>query len=59
MHQGIVEKQPLQKQQNVRARRRDLRVQFCHFTDEETGLERGNDLAKETKLVSGKARSST
>lgn len=45
--------------QNVRARKRDLRVQFCHFTKEETGLEREKDEAIETKLVSGKARSST
>lgn len=45
--------------QNVRARRRNLTVQFCHFIYEEMGLERGNDLAKRTKLVSDKARSTT
>lgn len=49
----VLEKQPLQKQHKI------LEPQFCHLTDEETGAERENDVAKETKLVSGKARSST
>lgn len=54
LHQGALEKQPLEK--CVRPRRRNLRAQLCHFTDGETGSVRGNDLAKETKLVSGKTR---
>lgn len=33
--------------QNV-STRKDLRVQTCHFMDEETGLESGNHLAKES-----------
>lgn len=37
----------------------NLRVQLCHFTDDETGLDIGNDSVKETKLTSGKVRSRT
>lgn len=60
LDKGALEKQPLEKQHKMLELEEEaLRVQFCHSTNEETSLERGNDLAKGTKLVSSKARSST
>lgn len=55
-HRAFREAVITKARQNVRARRNSLGIQLLHYIDEETGLERANDLAKEIRLVSGKGK---